>query len=436
MRRLLVVAAAIVVAMAAPTGARAQTGTLVESFSLDATDRETSSYSVVAGGRYALLLKGTLTDSAGAQFDALYCRSDACGGAGTYVDNVLGMGFTDLDRQQYPGTFGPIQMYVNPLPPYTSNSTSYATTQFTAPRSGRLELITNHGNFLARPMRSGTLIVDLYRYSEPAGGGGTSTGSTSTTDPCGALARALGLAPASATRRAAAGDGAACPPGDPKRGNVFNAPGPGRARTVYAKITTRTKKAIVTVANGASGHVILAVAGRRERARRLFETYAGWCMLGLYLDPDRPASYNSAAFAAVFNFKTGKSDVTGRQALCQYAAIVATVRAIEAEDAARANPPNVPADPPSPGACKVGRVVVTPRTGGVTKNVSPREMPALAIKQTCKQDPDGVMTMTYTATGGRTLSKELGTTRLGITIARGRDGAPGGTLAMRVRLFR
>ena len=63
-------------------------------------------------------------------------------------------------------------------------------------------------------------------------------------------------------------------------------------------------------------------------------------------------------------------------------------------------------------------------------------MPALRIKQNCKQDPDGVMTMTYTATGGRKLSKELGTTRLGITIARGRDGAPGGTLAMRVRLFR
>ncbi len=434
MRSVLVVAAAFAVAMAAPpTGASAQTGTLVESFSLDATDRETSAYNVVAGGRYALLLTGTLTDSAGGQFDSLYCRNDACGGAGIYVDNVLGMGFTDLDRQQYADTFGPIKKYVDPLPPYTSNSTGYATTQFTAPRSGRLELITNHGNYTERPVRSGTLAVDLYRYSEPAGGGGTTPGSTSVADPCVALAKSLGYAPAGPSP--AAGDGVACG-GDYRRGNLFKAPAPGRARTVYAKITKNTKKAIVTVANGASGHVVLGIAGRRQRAKRIFETYAGWCMLALYLDPNKSAKYNSVAFGAVFHFKTGKTDATGTQALCQLAAIVATVRAIEAEDAANANPPDAPTEPPSPSACKVGRVVATPRTGGVTKNVAPSEMPTLPIHQKCKQDPDGVMQLTYTATKGRKLAQVLGTTSMGITIARGPDAKQGGTLAMRVRAFR
>ena len=138
----------------------------------------------------------------------------------------------------------------------------------------------------------------------------------------------------------------------------------------------------------------------------------------------------------MFSFKTGRTADTGRQALCQYAAIVATVRAIEAEDAARANPPDVPAGPPSASACRVGRVVATPRTGGVTTNVSRTEMPALRINQSCKQAPDGVMKITYTATGGRKIAQELGTTRMGITLARGRDGRPGGTMALRVRTFR
>jgi hypothetical protein len=44
-----------------------------------------------------------------------------------------------------------------------------------------------------------------------------------------------------------------------------------------------------------------------------------------------------------------------------------------------------------------------------------------------------IMQITYTATGGRTLSQELGSTRMPIAIARGRDGQPGGTLAIRVK---
>jgi hypothetical protein len=323
--------------------------------------------------------------------------------------------------------------WFQPLPLFFANSPGYAA-RFTAPLSGRLHFITNHGDSTSRPIRSGTLQFDLYRYSEPprgggAGGGGTTTGSTSTADPCGALAAALARTAPAPTRARAARDGDPCPAGH-RNGTVVTAPAPGGARTVYSKIGRRATKAVVTVANGATGTVLIGVAGRRQRARRTFETYASWCLLGLYLDPDNSALFNREVFSMVFAFKTGRARHHAA-ALCQFAAIVATVRAIEAEDAARANPPNVPARPLSSGACRVGRAVATSRTGGVTTDVSRTEMPGLRISQTCKHAPRGVMQITYTATGGRTLSQELGSTRMPITIARGRDGQPGGTLAIR-----
>jgi hypothetical protein len=436
MRARLVALALIALTAALPAAARAQDGALVESFTLDAIDQETSSYQLVAGGQYGLLLKGTLTDDAGGQFDSLYCRNDACGGAGTYIDNVLGMGFTDVDRREYEGTFGPISLYVNPLPPYTSNSTSYAT-RFTAPRSGRLELKTNHGNFTSRPARHGQLVVDLYRYSEPGGGGdgNTTTGGTTTTDPCGALGRALGSSSRAHPVHIAASAGRDCVPGDPKRGTLIAAPSPGHAKTVYAKITSRTRKVTVTVGNAARGTVAFAVGGRRQHALDLFDAYARWCMLGLLLDKKDSALYNSLVFDEVFAFKTGRAAVA-EAALCNQAAVIATVRAIEAEDAARASPPQNTAGPPSKSACKVGRVVVTSRVNGVNENVSRTHMPALRVDQSCKHSPTGVMKLTYTATGGRTMAHELGSTRFPVTIALGKDGQPGGELALRVRTFR
>jgi hypothetical protein len=417
-----------------PAAAAAQDGVVIETFTLDAIDQETSSYQLVAGGQYGLLLKGTLTDDGGGQFDSLYCRNDPCGGAGTYVDNVLGMGFTDVNRNEYEGTFGPISMYVNPLPPYTSNSTSYAT-RFTAPRSGRLELKTNHGNFTGRPNRHGQLTVDLYRYSEPAGGGGTTTGSTSTADPCRALALALGLPPASGAAHGAANAARPCTKGDSKRGSLISAPAPGGAKTVYAGITSRTKKVILTVANGASGTVVLGMSGRRQHALATFDAYARWCLLTALLDPDQSKLYNSLVYDEVFAFKTGRKASSAAR-LCQIAAIVATVRVLDAEEAARANPPQNAAGPPSASACRVGRAVVTSRVGGVNTNVSRTQMPALQVSQSCKQSPAGVVKVTYTATGGRTMSQELGSKRFPVTIARGRDGQAGGDLALRVRTFR
>jgi hypothetical protein len=367
-------------------------------------------------------MKGTITDNAGGEYDPLYCRNDACGGAGTYVDNVVGMGFTDPNRQPYEGTFGPIKKYVDPLPPFTSSNQGYAV-RFIAPRSGRIQFITNHGNFSGRPPRAGQLQFDLYRYSEPSGpsgpGPGTSDPETgSTGDPCADVARAAQVSKP-------------CP----EKGRLFPGPTPGKVRRLILKLPANAKVGELQVAATGKGPIVLAATGRPQRVRQLFDTYVRWCALTVAFSLESAGEHSDAIYSNIFGFKTIGIDDSGGSvtSLCKLAAIQATVRAIEAEDAAAKKAQGAAFRSPV-GACRAGAIAATKRTSRTRTAVGRAKMPRLGAVVKCRRNAQGVTSLRIEVTPyGKTLRRVFGGTTAAFFVARGKTGDPNGQFAYRWR---
>jgi len=411
--RALLAFVALVGVSALATPAAAQEATRLETRTLAATDQTTTEYQLVAGGDYGLGLRGTLTDSAGAQFDALYCRNDPCGGAGMYVDNILGMGFTDANRQEIPDTFGAINKYVLPLPLFFSNNSSGYAVRFTAPRSGRLLLKTNWGNSTSRPVREGTLSIDLYKYSEP---GGVAPPATGAIDPCGLLADVAFIA--------------ASVPCATGRGSTTPAPAPGQAKRILLRIPANTVRGQVDVALQNGGRFALGAVLRRQRIAEQFDTYARWCMITMLVDPQKSAVDNSDIFRDVFGFKVIRPDTSGGEftAICKYAALVATFRQFVAEERLAERQPRP--GPPTARQCASGAIAGTLRTRPNQTAVSRTQMPRFPLAVRCQGLANGSLSLRLTARPGRTLRQEFGGAVLPVVVARASNAPAGGQLAV------